>query len=82
MNKMQQIEYAYRGMEHQYMLQKELYDIRKPDGYVYIIQLADTDIFKIGISIDPDRRLKQLQSRCPIPLKIIYSWLGHDYRFF
>lgn len=47
-------------------------------GYVYVIQLGDTDHFKIGMSVNPNRRLKQLQSKCPIPLKIIYVWHGRQ----
>lgn len=53
-----------------------------PGGFVYIIQLGETDHYKIGMSIDVDKRLKQLQSRCPIPLKIVYRWFGYDYRYF
>ena len=65
-----------------YKYRKDLFDIRKPAGWVYLIQLGDTDHYKIGMTTNLDSRLKQLQSKCPIPLKIIFRWYGHDYRFF
>jgi len=63
-----------------YGLQKKLF-ILKPGKYIYLIQLGDTEIYKIGISNDPHRRIKQLQSKCPIPLKLIFTNFGHDYEF-
>lgn len=74
----------YRGFPEEslraYKHQEKLY-LLKPGKHIYIIQLGDTDIYKIGFSKDPDKRIKQLQSKCPIPLKIIYTNFGHDYEF-
>ena len=38
---------------------------------LYIIQMAVTGDIKVGRSKDPSRRLKQLQTGCPHPLKVI-----------
>ena len=66
--------------ERIYGLQEKLYHL-KPGKYIYIIQLGDTDIYKIGISKDPNKRIRQLQFKCPIPLKLIFTNFGHDYEF-
>jgi hypothetical protein len=63
-----------------YKLQEKLYKL-EPGKHLYIIQLGDTDIYKIGISKHPDKRLKQIQRKCPIPLTLIYTNFGHDDEF-
>lgn len=65
-----------------YRHELKLYDPNRPGGYLYVIQLGDTDHYKIGVSRDPVIRLNQLQTKCPIPLKILCLWFGHDYEFF
>lgn len=42
----------------------------KPD-YIYIIRQGDTRLFKIGVSNNPERRLKNLQTGNPHDLKIL-----------
>ena len=32
----------------------------RDDGYVYVIQDIESSLYKIGITIDPERRLKEL----------------------
>lgn|SRR3990167_7153206 len=63
-------------------LELDLYNPNKEMGYVYLIQLGDTDCYKIGSSIKPEQRIKQIQAKCPIPLRFIYKWWGHDYKYF
>ena len=63
-----------------YVLQEKLFFL-KPGKFIYIIQLGDTGIYKIGISKDPHKRIKQLQTKCPIPLNLIFFNYGHDYDF-
>lgn len=43
------------------------------DGWhlLYILQNGDTDEYKIGITNDLNRRLRQLQTGCPNELKVI-----------
>lgn len=41
--------------------------------YIYIIQCVGYDYYKIGIADAPNLRLKDLQSGCPFPLKILSS---------
>lgn len=74
------VNYVTKDKRKLYTHQEDLFDYRVPGGNVYIIQLGDTDIYKIGISIDPDKRLKQLQSKSPIPLNLLWTNFGHDYK--
>jgi len=39
--------------------------------YVYIIRAANTNTYKIGITINPEQRLRQLQSSSPVDLAIV-----------
>jgi len=41
-------------------------------GYVYIIGTKELPLFKIGVSVSPDKRLKQLQASSPATLFIWY----------
>jgi hypothetical protein len=50
-------------------------------GFLYLLQLGDTDIFKIGVSKNVDERIKQLQAKCPLPLTEIHRWYGDDYEY-
>ena len=40
---------------------------------LYVMQMAVTGDIKVGRSSDPERRLRQLQTGCPHPLKIILT---------
>lgn len=42
---------------------------RFPDGYIYIVRLGNKGIFKIGVSNNPDRRIKDIDSYSPIPIR-------------
>jgi len=68
-----------KKMRYMYVHQKDLYRL-VPGGCVYIIQLGETDIYKIGFSIDPQKRIKQLQRKSPIPLNLLWWNFGHDYK--
>lgn len=46
---------------------------------LYIIQMAVTGDIKVGRSKDPQQRLKQLQTGCPHPLKVILHIPGRGY---
>lgn len=65
-----------------YWLWNDMIDLKRGCGCVYIMQLGDTNLFKIGYSNDVDRRRAQIQAKCPIPITVIYERWGHDYRFF
>ena len=43
----------------------------KKEGYVYLIQAGDSFRFKIGCSVDPDRRIKELQGGSSCVLKLL-----------
>ncbi len=44
-----------------------------PSDHVYIIRQGNTRLFKIGVSNNPQRRLKNLQTGNPHPLKVVLS---------
>ena len=43
------------------------------NNFVYIIRHGNQRIYKIGISDKPEKRVKQLQTGNPYPLKIIFQ---------
>jgi hypothetical protein len=43
-------------------------------GFVYFIRMGPW--VKIGYSIDPDRRLRTLQTASPVRLELLFSWPG------
>jgi hypothetical protein len=43
---------------------------------VYVIGNANSTTVKIGVSIDPIRRLREIQSMCPIPITLLWSCPG------
>ena len=42
-------------------------------GYLYFIKAKGTDFYKIGISDNPESRLKQLQTGNPVQLELVSS---------
>lgn len=50
------------------------------NGYdLYIIQMARTGDVKVGRSKHPEKRLKELQTGCPHPLRIILHMPGYGH---
>jgi hypothetical protein len=47
---------------------------------LYIMQMGKTGAIKVGRSIDPARRLKQLQTGCPYEIKLILVAKSQGYR--
>jgi hypothetical protein len=45
---------------------------RYPDGYMYIIRLKGHDIYKIGVSRNPKRRINDIKSSNPFDIEIKY----------
>jgi hypothetical protein len=40
-------------------------------GYLYLIRIKDTDKYKIGVSVNPKRRLSDISSMIPFELEIL-----------
>src|SRR6478609_1004056 len=49
---------------------------RESVPYVYLFKAGD--FYKIGFSGDPSKRLKDIQSSCPLPVEIIRTWIHGD----
>ena len=45
-----------------------------PDNKIYLIYCKFIDLYKIGISINPEKRIKQLQTGTPYELLIITTY--------
>lgn len=45
---------------------------RFPNGCIYIINIEDTDYYKIGVSQNPNRRIRDLESSTPFNIYLIY----------
>lgn len=41
---------------------------------LYILQNGDTENYKIGITNDLNRRLREIQTGCPYELKVVKIW--------
>lgn len=42
-----------------------------PDGYIYVVQFGSNDLFKFGVSQNPDRRIKDIDSYSPVKIREI-----------
>lgn len=42
-----------------------------PDGFIYVLQYGNENIFKFGVSSNPDRRIKDIDSSSPVLIKEI-----------
>ena len=51
-------------------------NLSTPTGLVYLIQEGDTNLFKIGFSKTPLKRLAGLQTGNPHELRIVKTWPG------
>ena len=49
------------------------------DNFVYIIGNNDHNMFKVGISNDPYKRIKGIQTGCPFPLSILKKYNLNSY---
>lgn len=47
-------------------------------GYLYLIEQEQTGFFKIGVSINPEKRLNQLKTSSPTVLKLITKIYTND----
>lgn len=43
----------------------------RPDGFIYIVKLKGFDIYKIGVSAKPQRRIKDIDSNSPFGINVI-----------
>jgi len=52
----------------------------RPDGYIYILQFGSENIYKIGVSCKPKRRITDLDASSHKPLKTIsVLWFKNVY---
>ncbi len=43
-------------------------------SYIYLIKCSELNLFKIGVSNSPVKRLKQIQTGCPYNLEIAWTF--------
>ncbi|HHF3209279.1 TPA: GIY-YIG nuclease family protein [Vibrio diabolicus] len=53
-------------------VEKFIVDNKAP-RYLYVLRCSGTSFFKIGISNDIDKRMRELQTGCPFKLKLVCS---------
>lgn len=46
---------------------------RFPNGYIYILNIENTDYYKFGVSQNPSRRIRDLSNATPFILNLIFS---------
>ena len=66
----------------QHDLENEVCEHSNPhgNGYIYLIHMCGTPFLKIGMSLDPETRLRTLQTGNPCLLQIINTWAVGDMR--
>lgn len=42
---------------------------KKPDGYLYVLKYGNNNLFKFGVSSNPDRRIKDIDACSPVAIK-------------
>ena len=52
---------------------KPILRVRQPRPKLYVIRAEKSTLFKIGISDNPESRVRELQTGSPLPLKLIYA---------
>lgn len=45
---------------------------RFPDGFIYIIAIEEHDLYKIGVSKNPKRRIRDITTVIPFECKVIF----------
>lgn len=59
---------------------RELNKLNKPDGYIYILKQKGFDIYKIGVSANPKRRIYDIDSANPFGVEIMcLEWFKNVY---
>ena len=43
-----------------------------PDGWLYILKICNHDIYKIGVSQNPKRRIRDIKSHLPFESKVLF----------
>lgn len=79
-NKLPPVCYEHTGGDADQPVLRSLTDMDNPTiepaGFVYLISCAETNIVKIGYSLNPQRRLETLQSANPSKLTLQGAWPG------
>ena len=64
---------AYKGEKSKssILLARNLNKSKRPDGFIYILKLKGFDLYKIGVSANPKRRIYDIDSNSPFGVKEI-----------
>lgn len=53
---------------------------KKPNGYLYVLNIENTSHYKIGVSSNPKRRISDIRSSCPYNIDILFlEFYSHVY---
>jgi len=66
------------GMDRWNSSYKKTKEIKPEKGSIYILQLKNQPIYKIGRSSDPQERLKSLQNSIPFECVLLHTILSND----
>lgn len=50
---------------------RKLAELKTPEGYVYLLRIVDSNKYKIGVSLNPQRRLRDIASYLPFELQLL-----------
>lgn len=58
-----------KGNKKSILFARQLNKDKKPDGYIYILKLKGFNLYKIGVSANPKRRIYDIDSNSPFGIK-------------
>ena len=63
---------AYKPEDYRTNNARKVNSKRFPNGYLYILELEGFDIYKVGVSQKPKRRIRDINGVLPFETKTIY----------
>lgn len=51
---------------------KKVNEKKNPHGYLYLLEIEEFDLYKIGVSQNPKRRIRDIRANNPFYCKLIY----------
>ena len=63
--------YRFLGKTRNYDPSRKANKKRFPDGYIYFLELEGQGIYKVGVSQNPKRRLRDINSYLPFNIKLL-----------
>lgn len=77
-NKFKELLEYPKGEDYRQKNARKVNSKKYPDGYIYILQIEEFDLFKIGVSQNVKRRVRDIRAANPFCCKLIYVGSFYD----